>query len=90
LCEIIYGESKTIRQILEIVGSLEAENKPVLVTRLDEAKIQSLETEYPSGRPNVTAGTFCLNPETPKNQDSGEPFVAIVSAGTSDLPVVEE
>ncbi|HKJ69780.1 MAG TPA: nickel pincer cofactor biosynthesis protein LarB [bacterium] len=90
LCEVIYGESKTTRQILEIARSLEDDGTPVLITRLDPAKQEAIESEYPDGRSNPTAGTFSINPETPKGPESGEPFVAIISAGTSDLPVAEE
>ncbi len=90
LCEVIYGESKTTRQILEIARTLADEGTPVLATRLDQAKREALESEYPDGRSNPTAGTFSINPEMPKGPGKGDPYVAIISAGTSDLPVVEE
>jgi len=90
LCEVIYGESKTIPQILDIAQTLLPDGGPVLVTRLDEAKREALKETYPQGRQNITARTFVLNPPEPKSPESGEPYVALVSAGTSDQPVVEE
>ena len=90
LGEVVYGEGKTIPQILEIVERLAHGGEPVLVTRLDGARLDALETAYPEVRLNRLGRTALLNAPEPRDSSAGEPFVAIVSAGTSDLPVVEE
>ena len=90
LGEVVYGEGKTVSQILEIVERLAQASDPVLVTRLDTERLDAMEAAYPSARLNRTARTALVHAPHPKDASSGEPFVAVVSAGTSDQPVVEE
>jgi len=88
--EVIYGESKSIEQILSISTQLARKDEPVLITRLDEAKMLAVSSSFREGRMNSTGRTFIINPKPVKNSDSGEPFVAVLAAGTSDAPVAEE
>lgn len=90
LGEVVYGESKTIEQILAIAEAFSTQNVPVLITRLNDEKRAALRKKFPKGREGVEARTFTLNAPTPKNAASGEPFVAILAAGTSDVAVAEE
>lgn len=90
LCEVVYGESKTTSQIMEIIGELAESGYPVLATRVSEDKIDVLQERYPGGRANQVSQTFLVNPPETVLPESGEPYVAIVSAGTSDRPIVEE
>ncbi len=64
--------------------------RPVLITRLQPEKIAALVARFPSGRANSIARTFIANPPALAAAGPGEPHVAIVAAGTSDLPVAEE
>lgn len=92
--EVIYGESKTIEQILAIVDEFAAHRVPVLVTRLSEQKRAELRERFPDGRENAAARTFTVNAplekSLPTQRSLNEPFVGILAAGTSDLPVAEE
>ncbi|MGE3467905.1 MAG: nickel pincer cofactor biosynthesis protein LarB [Pyrinomonadaceae bacterium] len=88
--EVVYGESKSAGQIIEIVTHLSNNCQPVLVTRLDTDKAAAIENAFPEGRHNPTARTFILNSRTVKNSASGEPFVAVLAAGTSDAYAAEE
>jgi NCAIR mutase (PurE)-related protein len=88
--EVVYGEGKTVSQILEIVERLSQSGEPVLVTRLDTERLDAVEAAYPKARLNRTGRTALVNSLVSKDASSGEPFVAVVSAGTSDQPVVEE
>jgi NCAIR mutase (PurE)-related protein len=90
LGEVVYGEGKTVSQILEIVERLSQPGEPVLVTRLDTERLDAVEAAYPKARLNRTGRTALVNSPVPKDASSGEPFVTVVSAGTSDQPVVEE
>jgi len=90
LGEVVFGEGKTTQQILEILDRLAQHGGPVLVTRLDDGKLRAIEAALPAARINPVARTALVHPPIPKDASSGEPFVAIVSAGTSDQPVVEE
>ena len=90
LGEVVYGESKTAEQIVAIVAHLSTAGKPVLVTRIDAAKNDALVTAFPTGRANTTGRTFIANAPEIKTPDSGEPYVAVVAAGTSDAYAAEE
>ena len=90
LGEVVYGESKTAEQIVAIVGHLSEGGKPVLVTRIDAAKSHALVAAFPTGRANITGRTFIANAPEIKTPKSGEPYVAIVAAGTSDAYAAEE
>ncbi|MFZ1699224.1 MAG: nickel pincer cofactor biosynthesis protein LarB [Pyrinomonadaceae bacterium] len=88
--EVVYGEGKTADQIIEIVGHLSQNDESVLVTRLDSNKSTAVENAFPGGRANSTARTFIANPKPTKNSSTGEPFVAVLAAGTSDTYAAEE
>ena len=90
LGEVIYGEGKTIEQILSITERLAHSGSPVLITRLESEKLSSLTQRYPQGRANDAARTFIVNPLPAKDSARGEPYVAILAAGTGDLSVAEE
>ena len=84
--EIIYGEGKTKEQIEQIIHSLEKENLPVLATRVDSEKGQYLLEKISHGFYYETARAFVVHP-TPIHT---EHYIAVVTAGTSDMPVAEE
>ena len=84
--EIIYGEGKTKEQIEKIIESLEKEHLPVLATRVDNEKGQYLLEKIPHGFYYETARAFVVDP-TPIHT---EHYIAVVTAGTSDMPVAEE
>lgn len=84
--EIIYGEGKTKEQIEQIIESLEKENLPVLATRVDSEKGQYLLEKIPHGFYYETARAFVVNP----SPIHSEHYIAVVTAGTSDMPVAEE
>jgi NCAIR mutase (PurE)-related protein len=90
LGEVIYGEGKTIEQTLSIAERLAQSGSPVLITRLASEKLSSLAQRYPQGRANDAARTFIVNPVPAKNSSGGEPYVAVLAAGTGDLSVAEE
>lgn len=90
LPEVIYGESKTTKQILSIAEKLSKQNHPILFTRLKKKQINALKDNYPKVKINEDAKTATINSPSPKNPKKGESFVLIVSAGTSDFRVVEE
>jgi pyridinium-3,5-biscarboxylic acid mononucleotide synthase len=96
--EVIFGQGKSIEQLREIVARLRDHGENVLATRIDAEQAAGLLLKFPDGRYNAVACTFRL-PSTlplPPGEGRGEgeparaPFVAIISAGTSDLPVAEE
>lgn len=90
LGEVVFGEGKTVEETVVIAGRLSQGGGPILLTRLDEEKMVALQRDFPDARYNARARTCLLHPPEEVGYGSGRPFVGIVSAGTSDLPVAEE
>lgn len=90
LGEVIYGEHKTASQILGIAEKLSKSKEPVLITRLSAEKLKVLKKKFPKARTNSLSNTFTINPIPSKENHTDEPYVCIVTAGTSDIPIAEE
>ncbi len=88
--EVIWGENKTIAQIVAIAHELAATGAPVLITRLQPEKLAHLADVYPAGRANEVARTFLVNGPPISEVELARPHVAVVAAGTSDLYAAEE
>jgi NCAIR mutase (PurE)-related protein len=104
--EVVYGPGKSNEQLREIVATLLRHDEPVLVTRVESIQAASLLAAFPDGRANDIARTFRVDAKRPigANEPSPNPVrpispqaaltrsgtVAVISAGTSDLPVAEE
>lgn len=84
--EVIYGEGKTVEQIVAITEDLLTEGKAILSTRVSAEKAVVLEQKFPDGIYHKDARCFVLNPSS-KLTDR---YIAIVTAGTSDIGVAEE
>jgi pyridinium-3,5-biscarboxylic acid mononucleotide synthase len=85
--EVIFGEGKDIATLQSIVRTLVSRDIPVLATRVAPEKAEALTKRFANGRYNSRARTFRIDRAVPV-QSSGR--VAVVTAGTSDLPVAEE
>lgn len=81
--EIVYGESKTPDQLQRVVLQCRARELPVLISRCAYEKIAGLE----DGVYDPVARTWAWHPAPPPRLKGR---VAVVSAGTSDNPVVRE
>ena len=93
--EVIFGPGKTVDQICQIAAQLSDRSEPVLATRVDEQQAAGLLRAFPNGCHNTVARTFRLKSAAPATQPDrattkSNSFVAIISAGTGDLPVAEE
>lgn len=82
--EVIYGAGKSAEQILGIARSLVERGQIALATRVDGPKGAALVTGL-GGSYDTTAQVWWLG-TTPSIPEK----VAVVCAGTSDLPVAEE
>lgn len=86
--EVVYGEGKSVEALAVIFQRLWDECGDVLATRVSAEKATSLLSHFPHGRYNSVAKVFRL--ERPDRTAPTAGRVAVVSAGTSDLPVAEE
>ena len=84
--EVILGLGKTPEQIAIIAGRIVDRGHALLITRADEAVWEHLRTRIPGAQYHSVARAITLARDMPP----GKGVVAIVSAGTSDLPVAEE
>lgn len=81
--EIVYGERKTAGQIQEVVLQCRVKELPVFISRCAYEKIVGLE----GGAYDAVAQTWAWHPVPPTRLKG---LVGVVSAGTSDNPVVRE
>jgi NCAIR mutase (PurE)-related protein len=88
MAEVILGEGKTAAQITGIVRQLIETGQNVLVTRLVADKAEQVREQIPelTYSPVARVATF----ESQPIQLQEGPPVAVVTAGTSDIPVAEE
>ncbi len=84
--EVVFGERKTLPQLEGIVGVLAGRGQPVLVTRLAEDKAEALLRRWPQALWHAEARILHL----PQGRRPRAGRVAVVCAGTSDIPVAEE
>ena len=85
--EAVYAAGKTPEQVLAITARLlETTTAPVLITRVPPDIRTALLDEFPEAVNHSEARLVVLRSEPTKSLGS----VAVVSAGTSDLPVAQE
>lgn len=87
--EVIYAEGKTPEQVAEIFERMARHTglpRNVLATRVSPEAAAAVQARVPEARWEPIGRTLSLLRATPSPQG----LVAIVTAGTSDLPVAEE
>lgn len=85
--EVIFGAGKTADQIVEIARRLAACENRVLVTRVAPEQAARILPHFPNARYSELGRCLCIETGAAV-QPHG--LMAVVSAGTSDLPVAEE
>ncbi len=85
--EVVYGGGKTAAQVVEIARQIRRREKRLLITRVDEAQVRAVKKSFREARHHRAARCVTIDPKPlPKRAGS----IAVVCAGTSDLPVAEE
>ena len=84
--EVIFCQGKTLKQIALIFKSLWKKNSSVLLTRANKEIFNKISSIAPKARYNVSARTIT----SCKKSVSKKGKVAIVTAGTADIPIAEE
>ena len=85
--EVIFGAGKTTEQIVKIAAKLLTLSQPVLVTRIHDDSARALKKKFKRAVHHQLARCVTIENE-PLPKRAG--FIAVVCAGTSDLPVAEE
>ncbi|HHT17567.1 MAG TPA: nickel pincer cofactor biosynthesis protein LarB [Papillibacter sp.] len=87
IAEVIYGEGKTTAQIIGIIEAMHKNgDRNILITRLSPDKAQELSQVLAIQYDPVSR--IAIHGYTPEVTAPG--LIAVVAAGTSDLPVAEE
>jgi NCAIR mutase (PurE)-related protein len=85
--EVIFGAGKTPEQVAKIAAKLFELGQPVLVTRITPDHARALRKKFKLAVHHELARCVTIEKKTlPKRAG----FIAVVCAGTSDLPVAEE
>lgn len=84
--EVIFCQGKTVEQIVAIVESLHKRNKQVLLTRADEKIHRRVKKINVAAVYLPLARTITIEGKKPKRKG----LVAVIAAGTADMPVAEE
>jgi NCAIR mutase (PurE)-related protein len=85
--EVIFCPGKQVDHIIRIIASLKEAGQNVLATRATAEQYAAVAAAHPEARHHAVAR--CITVEVkPRPSPAGR--VAVVSAGTADLPVAEE
>ncbi len=85
--EVIFCPGKTIEQVITIFGRLISSGGTVLATRAEPELYEALQKIYPAAVYHPEAKAIVMHGE---NEPQQVGMVALISAGTADLPVAEE
>ncbi|MFL0197199.1 nickel pincer cofactor biosynthesis protein LarB [Clostridium sp. WILCCON 0269] len=85
--EVIYCAGKTVEQVKNIIQFMITKDNNILATRASEEIYNSVKEICPDAKYNYLGRTITIRK---KEESLTNSYIAIVSAGTSDLPVVEE
>lgn len=85
--EVIYAEGKTPEQVGAIFARTAATGADVLATRVNEAAWHAIAEQTPATHYHATARAATLRQASPSAPCG---VIAVLCAGTSDLPVAEE
>jgi NCAIR mutase (PurE)-related protein len=88
--EVILGEWKTAEQIARLLAALAAQGNGALATRVGADKAAHVLAAVPGAEYRELGRAVVVWPEPAASPERERQAVAVVCAGTSDLPVAEE
>lgn len=85
--EVIFGQGKTPEQIEGIVNYMLEHENNILVTRTNEEVYNRISKLIPEAEYNKMARTITVRRQT---KELPKTHIAVIAAGTSDMPVAQE
>lgn len=85
--EVVFCEGKTAEQVQNIMEYMATRKANILGTRANREKFEAVKKLLPAAKYNELARTITVEFEKNKTTRS---FIAVLTAGTSDIPVAEE
>ena len=86
--EVVFGERKTVDQIVDIVATLRRNGQSALVTRLEAAAAAAIAARVPDAAYDTSARVLQAGPSLAPGVADAR--VALITAGTADRPVADE
>jgi len=87
--EVVFAAGKTPQQTAEILSRLHASGVPALATRADAAAFAATQILIPSAQYHPIPRCITCTP-APTAEGPTRGHIAVLCAGTSDLPIAEE
>ncbi|MCX5749116.1 MAG: nickel pincer cofactor biosynthesis protein LarB [Candidatus Saganbacteria bacterium] len=88
--EVVFCQGKTRQQISAILKKLLAKNKAILATRADKAVFDHVKREIPAAKYHEMARIITITKTKEAKNKKGKGYIAVITAGTADMPVAEE
>jgi len=85
--EVIFGAGKTAEQIVAIASAVLTQDKRLLVTRVTSDHAAALSKSFPRASYHKEARIVVIEDEPSEKREG---IIAILCAGTSDIPIAEE
>ncbi len=85
--ETVFCQGKTPEQVVAIVTEMRTHGSNVLATRCSAEVVQAVLATHPDAVHHESARAVTITVDPPEALDG---FIAVVCAGTSDIPVAEE
>lgn len=85
--EVVYGSSKSAELLRKILNEYHSKGRNALATRVQPEKGQELLEHFPEAQYDPVSQCFLLQANDLESEDAR---IGIVSAGSSDIPVVNE
>ncbi len=85
--EVIFSRSKTPAQVAQIFKRMAAQGGNVLATKADKSHFRAVKKAVPKAEYRELAQAITLRQDA---STYGKGTIAVISAGTSDIPVAEE
>jgi NCAIR mutase (PurE)-related protein len=85
--EIIFCAGKSVEQVKEIFSVMADKENSVIGTRADEKMFEAVKNICPDAVYYKEARIICIQKKKPEAPESS---IAVITAGTSDIPVAEE
>ena len=86
--EVIFGEGKSMEQILGVMEAMVDQKDTVMITRVSAEKAKAIITKHPKAMYHPEARMLVLAPKSTDPAEKG--LIMVIAAGTSDIPVAEE
>jgi pyridinium-3,5-biscarboxylic acid mononucleotide synthase len=85
--EVIFGQGKTVKQIVSIAEHMAERSSKILITRVDAGIYKAVKAKIPDARYNEDARAIIVNRLKGEKKKTG---IAVLTGGTADIPVAEE